>query len=312
VSLQLFNGEALEVMDKLITEGVTVDSIITDVPYQMTACGWDFSLPFNNHLMLPKSSKSKKLVPIYKDEYLLQELKKGRGYKEISEYFDSTSKEGMWQKLNKLIKPDGAVLLFGSEPFSSALRMSNVKNYKYDWIWEKPTATGHLNAKKQPMRAYETISVFYKKQPFYYPIKTKGHTRKVSSAVSRAKSIKRAVGKTKVYGDGIATKVTDYDSTERYPRNVIRFATDRQKSKIHPTQKPVALMEYLVKTYTRESELVLDFTMGSFTTALACLNTKRNFIGIELDDNYFKVGLERLEKHLGTLDYKPKVVYYLK
>ena len=194
----------------------------------------------------------------------------------------------MWEQLNRIIKPNGAIVLFGSEPFSSALRMSNIKNYKYDWIWEKPTATGHLNAKKQPMRAYENISVFYKSQPTYNPQKTTGHERKVSSADS-----KRNCKKTDVYGEH---RLTGYDSTERYPRNVITFSTDKQKSKLHPTQKPVALMEYIIKTYTNEGETVLDFTMGSGSTGVAAKNLNRKFIGIEQDDNYFKVATERINK----------------
>jgi len=247
--IDLHKGEALETMDKLIEQGITVDTIICDPPYGTTSCKWDSIIPFDE----------------------------------------------MWERLNKLIKPNGAIVLFGSEPFSSALRMSNVKNYKYDWIWEKPTATGHLNAKKQPMRAYETISIFYKKQPTYNPIKTQGHKRKVSSAISRRKSIERAKGKSKVYNDEIAEKVTDYDSTERYPRNVIKFSTDKQKSSLHPTQKPVALMEYLIKTYTNEDELVLDFTMGSGTTGVACKKLNRNFIGIELDAGYFEIAKKRID-----------------
>ena len=247
--IDLHKGEALETMDKLIEQGITVDTIICDPPYGTTSCKWDSIIPFDE----------------------------------------------MWERLNKLIKPNGAIVLFGSEPFSSALRMSNVKNYKYDWIWEKPTATGHLNAKKQPMRAYETISIFYKKQPTYNPIKTQGHKRKVSSAISRGKSIERAKGKSKVYNDEIAEKVTDYDSTERYPRNVIKFSTDKQKSSLHPTQKPVALMEYLIKTYTNEDELVLDFTMGSGTTGVACKKLNRNFIGIELDAGYFEIAKKRID-----------------
>ena len=195
----------------------------------------------------------------------------------------------MWERLNKLIKPNGAIVLFGSEPFSSALRMSNIKNYKYDWIWEKPTATGHLNAKRQPMRAYETISVFYKKQPVYNPQKTYGHERKVSLASS-----KENCKKTDLYNNH---GLTSYDSTERYPRNVVTFSTDKQKSKLHPTQKPVKLMKYLIKTYTNENEIVLDFTMGSGTTGVACKNLNRKFIGIELDERYFKIAKDRLSKN---------------
>ena len=196
--------------------------------------------------------------------------------------------DAMWKRLNKLIKPNGAIVLFGSEPFSSTLRVSNIKNYKYDWIWEKTTSTGHLNAKKQPMRAYETISIFYKKQAVYNPQKTYGHKRKVSS-ISSKKNCK----KTDLYN---SHELTSYDSTERYPRNVIKFSTDKQKSKLHTTQKPEELMKYLVKTYTNEGDLVLDFAMGSGTTGIACLDTKRNFIGIELDKYYFDIAKHRINK----------------
>lgn len=251
-NIQLYHGEALATIDKLIADGITVDAIITVPPYGTTQCKWDSVIPMDS----------------------------------------------MWDKLNHIIKPNGAVVLFGSEPFSSMLRMSNIKNYKYDWVWEKTTATGHLNAYKQPMRAYENILVFYKSQPTYNPIKTQGHERKKSSSLSRAKSIERAKGRTKVYNNGCSKKVKDYDSTERFPRNVIKFSTDKQKSKLHPTQKPVALMEYLIKTYTNEKELVLDFTMGSGTTAIACQNTNRSFIGIEMDDEYFEIAKQRIEEHI--------------
>ena len=193
----------------------------------------------------------------------------------------------MWERLNKLIKPNGAIVLFGSEPFSSALRMSNIKNYKYDWVWEKTTATGHLNAKKMPMKANEVISVFYKKQPVYNPQKTTGHKRKVSTAEHKRNSVK-----TEVYR---AHGPTSYDSTERYPRTVIKFKTDKQKSAIHPTQKPIKLMEYLISTYTNENELVLDFTMGSGSTGVACKNLNRDFIGIELDKGYYDIAVDRIK-----------------
>jgi site-specific DNA-methyltransferase (adenine-specific) len=210
----------------------------------------------------------------------------------------------MWERLNKLIKPNGAIVLFGSEPFSSALRMSNIKNYKYDWIWDKKMVTGFALAKKQPMRNHENIMIFYKKQPTYN---------------FQKREVKKPFGKVL---DGVSSDI--YKNLKNkgkrgvgYPKTIIEFPKPNNLSKkdlggFHPTQKPVALMEYLIKTYTNENELVLDFTMGSFTTAIACLNTKRKFIGIELDDEYFKIGTKRVEEHLNTLDYKPKVVYNLK
>lgn len=200
----------------------------------------------------------------------------------------------MWERLNKLIKPNGAIVFTSCQPFTSALIMSNLKDFRYTLVYEKTTPTGHLNAKKMPLRCHEDILVFYKKLAIYNPQKTKGHTRKVSSAKSRGKSIARNNLKDKVYQNEIIEKVTDYDSTERYPRSVLKFSTDKQKSKLHPTQKPIALMEYLIKTYTNENELVLDFTMGSGTTGVACKNLNRNFIGIEMDNKYFETARERI------------------
>lgn len=194
----------------------------------------------------------------------------------------------MWEQLNRIIKPNGAIVLFGAEPFSSALRMSNVRNYKYDWVWEKTQATGHLNAKRQPLRSNELISVFYKKQCTYNPQKTQGH-KPMNSGV-RKLSVQN---KTEVYGR--ATKELPFGgNTDRYPRTNIVFKSDKQKSYLHPTQKPVALMEYLIKTYTNENETVLDFTMGSGSTLVACKNTNRNGIGIEMNDKYFEIAEERI------------------
>ena len=197
----------------------------------------------------------------------------------------------MWEQLNRIIKPNGAMVLFGAEPFSSALRMSNVRNYKYDWVWEKTQATGHLNAKRQPLRSNELISVFYKKQCTYNPQKTQGH-KPMNSGV-RKLSVQN---KTEVYGR--ATKELPFGgNTDRYPRTNIVFKSDKQKSYLHPTQKPVALMEYLIKTYTNENETVLDFTMGSGSTGVAAKNLNRNFIGIENDDNYFEIAKDRINNY---------------
>jgi site-specific DNA-methyltransferase (adenine-specific) len=198
--------------------------------------------------------------------------------------------ELMWEQLNRIIKPNGAIVLFGSEPFSSALRMSNINNYKYDWVWEKTQATGHLNAKRQPLRSNELISVFYKKQCTYNPQKTQGH-KPMNSGIRKLSVQNRS----EVYGK--ATKELPFGgNTDRYPRTNIVFKSDKQKSYFHSTQKPVALMEYLIKTYTNENETVLDFTMGSGSTGVACVNTKRNFIGIELDEGYFNIAKSRIDE----------------
>jgi site-specific DNA-methyltransferase (adenine-specific) len=194
--------------------------------------------------------------------------------------------EPMWEQLNRIIKPNGAIALFGSEPFSSALRMSNIKNYKYDWVWEKSKATNFLNAKKQPLRAKENISVFYNKQSTYNPQMTKGEAYN--------KGVRKEQTNDDVYGSFDRTEVKS--NGYRFPRDVLYYKTAESEGKtFHKTQKPVLLMEYLIKTYTKENETVLDFTMGSGTTMLACKNLNRNGIGIEKDPQYYAVAVARVD-----------------
>ena len=192
----------------------------------------------------------------------------------------------MWEQLNRVIKPNGAVVLFGSEPFSSALRMSNIKNYKYDWVWDKGKAGNILNSNRQPLKIHENISLFYKKQCVYSPQKVKLKTP--------YKHKNRSVN-----SDILGKNSKDYNGsgytlyTHSYPKSIQAFAKENGRKTHHPTQKPVPLMEYLIKTYTNEGETVLDFTMGSGTTGVACQNTKRKFIGIEQNDKYFNIAQER-------------------
>ena len=194
--------------------------------------------------------------------------------------------EPMWEQLKRIIKPNGAIVLTAQTPFDKVLGCSNLGMLKYEWVWEKTAATGHLNAKKQPMKAHENVLVFYSKQPTYKPQKTTGHARKISTAHH-----KRNSKKTDNYG---AHGLTGYDSTERYPRSVLLFPSDKQKSALHPTQKPVALMEYFLGTYTEEGQLVLDFAMGSGTTGVACKRLKRDFIGIEKAADTFNIACKRI------------------
>lgn len=240
---EIYKGDCLEVMDKLIEQGVKVDTIITDPPYGTTACKWDSVIPFDE----------------------------------------------MWVRLNKLIKPNGAIVLFGSEPFSSRLRLSNIKCYKYDWVWNKGRGTDFLNAKRKPLSSYENISVFYKKQPTYNPQFwfSSPYDRGV---VKHSNNTMECYGKT----NDIISKSED---GRRYPLNMINIKKlSGHKNNFHPTQKPVELLEYLIKTYTNEGEVVLDFTMGSGSTGVACVNTNRKFIGIELDDKYFEISKSRLNE----------------
>ena len=199
--------------------------------------------------------------------------------------------EPMWEQLKRIIKPNGAIVLFGVEPYSSALRMSNIKMFKYDLIWDKRSTTGFLNANKMPLRQHENIHLFYSKPPTYNPQMRKGKKRTKGG---------KQYTKSPVYGDYNELPKIEYDLY--YPTTIKTFSNANQKDKLHPTQKPVALLEYLIKTYTQEGETVLDFTMGSGSTMIACLNTNRKGIGIELDKHYFDVANKRIADHQATLE----------
>lgn len=194
--------------------------------------------------------------------------------------------EKLWIEYERIIKDNGVIILFGQDKFSARLMLSNEKIHRYNIIWEKTTPTGHLNAKKMPLRSHEDILVFYKQLPTYNPQKTTGHKRKVSTVLH-----KRNSKKTTNYGEH---ELTTYDSTERYPKSVWKFATDKQKIALHPTQKPLKLIEEIIKTYSNEGDLVLDNCIGSGTTAIACKNLNRNFIGMENDIENFNNAQIRL------------------
>lgn len=198
----------------------------------------------------------------------------------------------MWKQLKRVAKPNAAIVLFSAQPFTSVLVCSNLEMFKYDWCWRKPKGTGHLNAKKQPMRDKEDIVVFYKKQSNYFPQMTDGKPYKNKAGKDHESNSSMS----ELYGQ--YTNFRNENTGFRYPKQVIDFGVV-ERGTVHPTQKPVALMEYLVKTYTNERETVLDFTMGSGTTGVACVNTSREFIGIERDENYFNIAVERINKAKG-------------
>lgn len=204
----------------------------------------------------------------------------------------------LWQQYTRIIKENGAILLFAIEPFASELRLSNKKMYKYDLIWQKTQPTGHLNANRQPLRTYENILVFYKKQPFYNPQKSQNH----KPMHSYTKYIETQ-NHTQVYGK-TNKELTGGGTTERFPTNIITFASDKQKSKLHPTQKPVALLEYLINTYTKQNETILDSCMGSGSTGVACINTNRHFIGIEIDTKYYEIAKKRIVERSKQNEYE--------
>ena len=321
-TIDLKHGDCLELM-KDIPDG-SVDMILCDLPYGTTACKWDSGIPF----------------------------------------------EPMWKQYNRIIKNNGAIVLFGSEPFSSLLRLSNIDMFRYDWIWEKPNGSGFLSAKKAPLKNHEIISVFYldkaevtgrsekfkNLRDWFYSERLKtglstkeinnilgnrmsGHyfTKGVQFTIPTEENYKKLqatgyfqkpydeiksefdnlandceitynpqMSKGKPYtckqgrlaevvtgmSVGKSTHITKSDG-KRYPKTVLKF---NKETGSHPTQKPVALLEYLIKTYTNEGETVLDFTMGSGSTGVACINTNRNFIGIELDKGYFDIAEKRIKE----------------
>ena len=238
---KIYNEDCLEGM-KRIPDG-SVDMILCDLPYGLTASKWDTVIP----------------------------------------------NELLWEQYERVIKDNGAIVLFGNEPFSSHLRMSNLKNYRYDWKWDKVRGSNFATVNRRPFNSFEDIMVFYKKQPTYNPQFWQGKPYEQKQGY---------VGEGKQTGLSRKEVVTKSDG-RRYPLSIIRFS---KENGLHPTQKPVALFEYLIKTYTNEGETVLDNCMGSGTTAIACMNTERNFIGFELDETYYNKSLERIKNHTSQTD----------
>lgn len=253
---KLYNGDCLEVMDLLISQNIKVDAIITDPPYGTTQCKWDNIIPFNK----------------------------------------------MWERLNKLIKPNGAIVLFGSEPFTSFLICSNPKIFKEKLIWKKQKPSNFGCARTKHMKYTEDIIVFYKKQCVFnkqlYPRTDSRVATGQKNNGYKWSTVRDDGNEVSFQGKYEPKSFHEYDANWKNPINILEIPSivGNSKEKVnHPTQKPVKLMEYLIKTYTNEGELVLDFTMGSGSTGVACMNTNRRFIGIELDENYFNIAKNRIE-----------------
>lgn len=244
--IRLIKGDCLEVMDKLIEEGVRVNCIITDIPYGVITniCEWDIPIPFKE----------------------------------------------MWERLYK-IKSDkeSPIILFSKQPFTSALNMSNLKDFRYEIIWEKDKGTDFGNANRKPLNAHENISVFYEKQPKYNRICDQGipYTRKNNRS--------NGANDTNFKSDNSGEWINEGKRTPTSVRKFNRVSAGGKKP-LHPTEKPVDLMAWLVKSYSNEGDIILDFTMGSGSTGEACLKTNRKFIGIERDDNYFEIAYNRINE----------------
>jgi len=194
--------------------------------------------------------------------------------------------ESLWEQYERVIKSNGAIVLTAQTPFDKVLGASNLSLLKYEWIWDKKLSSGHLNAKRMPMKRHENVLVFYKKLPVYNPQMSKGKPYNKGYAHSSSSN----------YGSQVVVLAANITG-DRYPTSLLEFSNADRRSKVHPTQKPVSLFEYLIKTYTNENEIVLDNCIGSGTTAIACMNTNRNYIGFELDKEYYQSATERILNH---------------
>jgi DNA modification methylase len=201
----------------------------------------------------------------------------------------------LWRQYERLIKDNGAIVLTAKQPFTTDLIDSNRKMYRYNLVWAKNISSGFLNAKIMPLQSHEDIAVFYKSKPCYNPQMITGQERKVCKAIS-----KQFCKPAEQYSKHI--RVRDYDSTERYPKSILYFSSDKHVNALHPTQKPVALFEYLIRTYTSPGDLVLDNCMGSGTTAIACINTERKYIGFELNPEYYNIAIQRIADERRRMD----------
>ena len=197
----------------------------------------------------------------------------------------------LWGQYNRIAKEHCAIVLFSAEPFTSSLIMSNIKEFRYDLIWSKNQGSDFLNANRKPLRCHENICVFSKKQTKYYPQKSDGQPYKAKSGKTTSTN----------FGKFNGNYHTENQDGKRYPLTVLNFAGEHNRNKLHPTQKPVALLEYLICTYTNENEIVLDSCMGVGSTGVACVNTNRKFIGCEIDEHYFEIAKQRIEEAFASI-----------
>lgn len=295
-------GNCLEILPQIPEN--SIDMVLCDLPYHITRNSWDSPIPLEDYIIIGEhivtfSELNKALWDPRKRQWAKEHKEfhhlLTRPMGEIAFFWKNNKRFGLWSHYKRLIKLHGIIVLFGAGMFSAELMSTGKDLWRYNIIWEKNHPTGFLNANRMPLRNHENIHIFYRKLPVYHPQKTTGHTRKVSTAQH-----KRNSKKTTNYGKhGMVT----YDSTERYPTSVWKFPSDREKSTIHPTQKPVALCEELIKTYTEEGAFVLDNCAGSFTTAVACDNLNRNWIAIEKEESYFDLGLRRVYKNREAIGF---------
>ena len=280
--IKLYNGDCLEIMKEIPSK--SIDMILCDLPYQVTKNKWDIIIPMNDYVIIDDEV-------LEKDKFYLQQFMKGLTKKEIDKIWKENKQEGLWSHYNRVVKDNGAILLFGQDIFSAQLINSNLKMYKYKWFWKKDRPSGFLNAKKMPLKDVEEILVFYKKCPIYNPQFWEGiPLHGMGTKYKEGNLGNNNYGKFASHTNPSANREGD---TRKYPRQVLEFK--RPHPPIFPTQKPVDLCEYLIKTYTNEGDLVLDNCMGSGSTGVACKNLNRRFIGIELNSETFNLAKDRIE-----------------
>lgn len=279
-------GDCLEVMAGIPDK--SIDLICTDLPYGQTARNpWDIRLPMQDYVAaddLIREFSQEKERNCAKKPWLYLEDMEGEIQKQ---FFRQCSRPGLWSHYERVIKDHGCIILFGNGMFTADLMHSNRKLWRYNLVWHKTHPVGFLNANRMPLRSHEDLCVFYKKLPPYHPQKTDGHPRKVSLAKhqkSRDSSNYHEIG------------TNSYDSTERFPTSILMFANDKQRCAMHPTQKPAALIEYLIRTYTDEGGTILDSCAGVMTTAVAAVRTERKYICIEKDPVYYGLGCRRMQE----------------
>ena len=280
--IKLYNGDCLEVMKEIPSK--SIDMILCDLPYQVTKNKWDIIIPMNDYVIINDEV-------LEKDKFYLQQFMKGLTKKEIDKAWKENKQEGLWSHYNRVVKDNGAILLFGQDIFSAQLINSNLKMYKYKWFWKKDRPSGFLNAKKMPLKDVEEILVFYKKCPIYNPQFWEGiPLHGMGTKYKEGNLGNNNYGKFASHTNPSANREGD---TKKCPRQVLEFK--RPHPPIFPTQKPVDLCEYLIKTYTNEGDLVLDNCMGSGSTGVACKKLNRKFIGIELNSETFNLAKDRIE-----------------
>ena len=280
--IKLYNGDCLEIMKEIPSK--SIDMILCDLPYQVTKNKWDIIIPMNDYVIIDDEV-------LEKDKFYLQQFMEGLTKKEIDKAWKENKQEGLWSHYNRIIKDNGVILLFGQDIFSAQLINSNLKMYKYKWFWKKDRPSGFLNAKRMPLKDVEEILVFYKKCPVYNPQFWEGiPLHGMGTKYKEGNLGNNNYGKFASHTNPSANREGD---TKKYPRQVLEFK--RPHPPIFPTQKPVDLCEYLIKTYTNEGDLVLDNCMGSGSTGIACKNLNRRFIGIELNSETFNLAKDRIE-----------------